>query len=113
MLFLDDERFPIDAFAPMLGKQNSVYLNPEWKIVRNYSQFVRVIVDPEYMTELISFDNDLGAELEGYDCAKFLVDYCLENNLKLPKYLVHSGNTVARENIITLLSRFEKFQNEL
>jgi len=29
--------------------------------------------------DFISFDHDLGLEETGYDCVKFLVNYCLDN----------------------------------
>lgn len=45
----------------------------------------------------ICFDHDLGEEKTGYDCAKWLVDYCMDNNLKLPLYAIQSANPVGKE----------------
>ncbi len=42
---------------------------------------------------------DYGPEKTGYDCAKWLVDYCADNRLKLPDYVVHSMNVVGRQRI--------------
>lgn len=58
---------------------------------------------------MISFDNDLGiGNGEGYECAKFLVDYCLDNNCYLPEYYVHSSNPVAKEYIEDLFTNFKE-----
>lgn len=50
-------------------------------------------------------------EKTGMDCAKWLVDYCIDNKLKLPKWNVQSANPCGKENIISLLKSFEKHQN--
>ena len=81
------------------------------------------------MPDGISFDHDLGdihyeiksthenwesyyqeaqREMTGYDCAKWLCDYCLENNIELPVYSVHSANTIGRVNIQKYLENFCK-----
>ena len=61
------------------------------------------------LPDLISFDNDLGiGNGEGYDCAKWLVEYCMNNNVHLPEWYVHSTNPVAQENINQLLLNFTK-----
>lgn len=74
-----------------------------------YEEFVKFILD-NGLPDFISYDHDLGEGKTGYDCAKWLVEYCLENNLSLPEYAVHSQNPVGKENILTLLSNFEKFR---
>lgn len=111
-LFLDDIRKPLglifDDGIP-------------WVIVRNYNQFV------EYVTKkglpiLVTFDHDLAnehyvsddvstyKEKTGMDCAKWLVEYCMKNNVKLPPWRVHSMNPIGKENIISLLKSFERHQ---
>lgn len=122
-LFLDDERFP---------KQVSwIDLPPvEWQIVRNYNEFVETIKQ-QGVPNHVSFDNDLAdehygkvlyedrdgdfkkinasfKERTGYDCAKFLVNYCQENNVKFPYYTVHSMNPVGKENIIALIENYKR-----
>lgn len=42
---------------------------------------------------------DYGAEKTGFDCAKWLVQYCIDNKLKFPEYEVHSMNPVGAERI--------------
>lgn len=54
---------------------------------------------------LLSYDND---EKTGYDCAKWLVEYCLDNNLMIPLYSIQSMNSVGKKNIDDLLKNFIK-----
>jgi len=75
--------------------------------VRSFEEFVSYITEnglPDY----ISFDHDLGEGKSGYDCAKWLVEYCLDHELDMPEFNVHSQNPVGRENIEGLLGGFEK-----
>lgn len=60
----------------------------------------------------ICFDHDLGLHNgDGYQCAKFLVDYCMDNNKDIPPYNIQSANPVGSENIDKLLKSFIKFRN--
>ena len=124
-LFLDDIRQVRDC--------NSWIELPlvSWIIVRSYKEFT------DYITKnglplRISYDHDLGddsygvnweeaerdgnytklnaslKEKSGYDCAKWLVNYCLDNNLEIPEYYVHSLNPVGKLNIESLLENFKK-----
>ena len=63
-LFLDDLRPTPEDFQ-------RVYTYDE------FLAFVTLHGIPAY----ISFDHDLGPGKTGYDCAKFLVDYCLANDI--------------------------------
>lgn len=76
---------------------------------RNYDDFIGFLMK-NGLPSLISFDHDLGEGKTGFDCAKFLVDYCLDKGLKLSAWKVHSQNPVGKENIEKLLEGFEKFQ---
>jgi len=60
--------------------------------------------------EYVSFDHDLGEELTGYDCAKFLVSLDMERNILAPNFIynVHSANPVGRDNIINYLDSYLK-----
>lgn len=44
----------------------------------------------------------------GYDCAKFLIEYCMKHELDLPPYAIQSANTVGKENIDMLLKNYIK-----
>src|SRR5690554_3429129 len=79
--------------------------------VRSYSEFVNFI-EQNGLPDFISFDHDLGLEESGFDCAKWLVNYCLDYQRKLPEFVVHSKNPVGKENIESLLNHFKKTQND-
>jgi hypothetical protein len=99
-LFLDDVRYP--------GEVTWVkFENGPYEIVRSYEQFVEHITTnglPDY----VCFDHDLNDihyggnysdERTGYHAAVWLVEYCHENKLEFPNYVVHSMNPVGKENI--------------
>jgi len=77
--------------------------------VYSYEEFVAYL-ERKGLPDFISFDHDLGEDLSGYDCAKYLVAYCLEHQRSLPDYQVHSQNPVGRENIERLLENFKSFE---
>ncbi|SIS48055.1 hypothetical protein SAMN05421639_106165 [Chryseobacterium shigense] len=116
LLFLDDIRYPIEAFH--YTKQD-IFLRKDWHIVRNYEQFVNRIME-KGLPEFISFDHDLAdvhylkpnadeyTEKTGYYCAKWLVEYCMDNYLGLPKFYCHSMNPVGKKNILSLLENFKQ-----
>lgn len=125
-LFLDDVRFPIQVFRTTT--------NMEWKVVRSYDEFVKII-EEQGLPFMISFDHDLAdehyrqsmydkdkhytkyyndgtfKEKTGYHAAQWLVTYCLDKNIDLPKWNVHSMNPIGKENITGLLTSYEKFRN--
>lgn len=103
-----------------------------WFVVRNYNQFIEWI-KVNGLPDVVSFDHDLAdehyndylsdenfgkkddeiklnydkyQEKTGYDCAKWLVQYCLENKLDLPIYYIHTCNGVGRINIQKTLENF-------
>lgn len=77
--------------------------------LKNYNEF-KDFISTHGLPNFISFDQDLGLGKTGYDGAKFLVEYCLDNNLELPDYKVHSQNPVGKENIEKLLENIKKNQ---
>ena len=82
-----------------------------WIVARSYKEFVDSISN-HGLPEEISFDHDLGENSEtGYDCAKWLCDYCWTNGLPIPTWNVHSANPVGRDNIVAILQNFEKKLN--
>ena len=122
-LFLDDERLPKHVTWVSL---------PEgpWVIVRNYNEFVDYI-DGNGVPSFVSFDHDLSLEhyphtisgklylpkdisydiyneKTGYDCAKWLVDHCIQNKLNFSEYQVHSMNPIGKENIIKYIESYKR-----
>lgn len=91
-LFLDDLRVVPNGFSG----------------VKSYLEFTDFILK-NGLPEFISFDHDLGEEKTGYDCAKWLVEYCMNNKFPLPEFFVHSQNPVGKENIQRLLDNFNKY----
>jgi hypothetical protein len=107
LLWLDDIRNPFVAnwimqFAPKFCDNEEGIV---W--VKNYDEFIKWI-NSNGLPDMIAFDHDLGEGKSGYDCAKFLVDYCIDNQLKLPNWVVQSANPVGRENINALLFNYKK-----
>ena len=92
-LFLDDIRVPSAAF---LYTKNSYYIMEDWEVVRSYDEFVALVKD-KGLPEIVSFDHDLAdahydpstwtanfvyKEKTGMDCVKWMVEYCMDNQLK-------------------------------
>ena len=77
--------------------------------VYSYEEFVAYL-ERKGLPDFISFDHDLGEDFSGYDCAKYLVEYCLAHQLPLLDYQVHSQNPVGKENIERLLENFRNFE---
>lgn len=121
-LFLDDLRKPSEAFD---YTKDSRFNLLKWKKVRNYEEFVSIITEKyldDQFPELVAFDHDLGTEhyisdddidyssfieKTGYDCAKWLIDFCIDKELKFPQYIVHSMNPVGKLNIINLIQNYQ------
>jgi len=105
LIWLDDMRDPTDArmdwlaYSP-IGKEVEVI----W--LKNYSQFKNWILK-NGMPDGICFDHDLGEDTpSGYECAKWLVNYCLDNNVAPPVWSSQSANPVGKANINRLLRNF-------
>lgn len=133
LLWLDDYRNPFDTktdwmiFSP-IGRDVEIH----W--VKNYQEFVDWIIEND-LPDGICFDHDLAEEhyrpsmynpdghysgyytdgtfLEktGYDCAKWLVDFCLDRKTQLPSYNIQSANPCGIENINGLLKNYIVFFN--
>lgn len=121
LLWLDDIRDPTQPIwnnwiATHVG--NPLELDIYWLI--NYDQFTEFI-ESTGIPDIICFDHDLAdehydytvndnshGELTGYECAKWLVDFCIDNACQLPEYHIQSSNTVGSLNIRTYLENYKK-----
>ena len=113
LLWLDDVRDPFNhdinwlIFSP-IGRNVDIH----W--VKSYSEFTSWILN-NGLPDGICFDHDLGDESDnektGLDCAKFLINICIDQKLSLPLYSSQSANPVGRDNILKLLDNFKKLQN--
>lgn len=121
-LFLDDVRNVKDVVTYMhlrIGDKNPIYLEDNWLIAKCYEDFVDIIQE-KGIPEFVSYDHDLALdhyidgdmgfvgegykEKTGYDCAKWLVEYCKSKGIKHPSYAVHSMNPVGTQNIKNYLN---------
>jgi hypothetical protein len=102
-----------------IGAKNPVYLDNDWVIVRNYHDFCETIKE-NGLPSVVSFDHDLAeihydpktwtegfeyTEETGDDCARWLIEYCKDNDEDLPVCFVHSMNPVGTENIKRTLNK--------
>jgi hypothetical protein len=128
LLWLHDLRNPfegkwIEEFAPEYLNSGSII----W--VLNYEEFIEWI-RKNGLPQKICFDHDLGEDVaiklvskginkkkarevkklakSGYDCAKWLVDYCIDYDLQIPDWNIQSANPVGKENINGLLINAKK-----
>lgn len=117
ILWLDDMRDPNKYFDKNAGNSNTFQrnkayydnlrqqynLNFVW--VKNIEEFISYIMK-NGVPEFVSFDHDLGKGLpKGLDCAKWLIDYCNNNGVKMPRFFVHSANPNGQREINGLLQQ--------
>ena len=106
VIFLDDYRKPEQCFDTSQCIVFCAVTFDEFVDVlnRTYHEYKRV--------DEIWFDHDLGENAgTGYDCAKYLVEFCIEHNMDLPDYYIHSNNPAGKLNIDSYLKSFLKSQN--
>ena len=94
-LFLDDERFPVED-------------GELWIVVRSYKELLKCIITYG-MPTFISFDHDLGEGKDGYDCAKWLVNICMDCDVDIPDFYVHSQNPIGVASINGYLNSVKNF----
>lgn len=123
LLYLDDIRNPFFELSKDVQEKYRIVL------VRNYKEFYKYIVSNE-IPYIISFDHDLAPEhytpeyfwsdyeaskkyqefrkvdykeQTGEGCAKFILKYCNDNDIFIPKTFVHSANPVGADWIKEVL----------
>lgn len=81
--------------------------------VRDYDSFVELVwgFSDKIGQCKVYFDHDLGTGKSGYDCAKFLIKWCLENGYDVPDYSIQSANPVGRKNIESVFATYEKIKD--
>ena len=120
LLWLDDFRDPFKGNWLELYAPEYVYTTGINLLTKSYSTTVVWVKHYYYFTEwitvnglpdMICFDHDLGdSTITGYDCAKWLINYCISTDKPLPKWNIQSANPVGKENIRRALLNFEKHQ---
>ena len=103
VLFLDDMR---DIRDYVDCRSTNAYQ------ARNYNSFIcfaEALFENYGKIDEVWFDLDLGDESKsGYDCAKWLIDYCIKNNFNPPTYKIQSANPVGRANIDSIFKTYYK-----
>ncbi len=130
LLWLDDIRNPREEI--WCNWIIEAGLNPgDYNIVwvKSYAEFTKWI-STNGLPAVICFDHDLGEDvakgrvskgmskrqarilkresLSGFDCAKWLIEFCLDNLINAPEFKIQSANPVGAENIKGLIENFRK-----
>lgn len=114
LVWIDDIRDPYEPIWQNWIKKNFGTNNFDITWIKSYKEFVK-FVDKNGLPSNVSFDHDLGDiedpnnEKTGYDCAKYIVDYCMDNDRDIPNYRIQSDNGPGRENIDKYLQNYHKF----
>ncbi len=111
LLWLDDCRDPFDGKNDWL-RYSPIGRNVDVIWLQTVDEFF-CYIDNYGLPDAVCFDHDLGEdsydERNGYDCAKYMVDYCLNHSLDIPPYSIQSSNPVGKENIRKLLENYHKY----
>ena len=110
LIWLDDMRDPSTRY------ENTIYTYSEYftcsgmgcpiiKWIKDYDSFVKEIEENGLPFE-IAFDHDLGEGKSGFDCAKWLVEYCMDHNVEPPICVSQSSNPIGKDNILNLIANF-------
>ena len=99
VLWLDDLRDP-KCFLKEYDSYDVVW-------IKDYRSFVEYIGNGQ-LPDVVDFDHDLGEGESGYDCVKFLVNWCIDHGAGLPEIEIHTSNPVGRDNIKSIVDSFRK-----
>lgn len=105
-LWLDDLRAPGDFAFPL----NDTY----W--AKTYDQAIQFLELPGFRPAyIISLDNDLGEEKEGYDILKYMAELSFNgaDNIWPRELRVHSANSVALANMRATIDRYGPYPRSL
>lgn len=114
-LFLDDTRKAIACAEYMKPRTSLAHLySEEWDVVKDYNEFVAWITT-NGLPDIVSFGDIYESQSDNreFQCAVFLMEYCLMNGKSLPPFLVHSFNPVGSKKITDLLTHFNNIQSQL
>lgn len=100
--WVDDTRNPEDYFTP---DELDYYYNVFW--LKDFDMF-KFYIEHLDMPDIVYLDHDLGEGKNGYDCVKFLVEFCDENSLDLPVVKTQSANPVGVKNILSYVESYRK-----
>lgn len=103
-----------------MTEKYNVYLDdcretPEEFQVRayTYKDIIQILVKMEGYIGILSLDNDLGEEHEGYDVMKWIEKEYYINDYKLPdKIIVHSMNPIAKKRMEMVIDKLYGDNND-
>jgi|SRR3989338_1686264 len=84
-----------------------------WVGARSATEFIKIILSNHNDIEAISFDNDLGAGMEGWEILKWISEQFPELFRPEIDIEIHSANSSARENMEGKLIFYREHWNEL
>ena len=97
-LWLDDIRDPKDY-----GKSEAIWV----KTAQEAMAILR-----EGKVTFISFDHDLGTELDGHDVATEIEQLVHDGKIAMPGWAVHSANPVGEAEITAAMKSAERFSRK-
>ena len=101
-LWLDDNRDPSD---PIYQQKFGAHGNEIW--AKTVPEAITILEQGNVIS--ISFDNDLGEKLEGYDLAKWIEEKAHDNQIKPLQWKIHSANPEGKRYIEVAMNQAEKF----
>lgn len=130
-LILDDVRDAIQV-AHCVNNPN-MYINADWDIVKSYDEFVEYILK-NGLPNIISYDHDLAdehyangashvdeqgkhfsgfnynkvTEKTGYHAVLWMIEHCIENEVKMPESYAHSMNPYGRMKIQSAIDQYNR-----
>lgn len=110
VLWLDDVRDPFDPKLDWVKKVTHLEGTIQITWAKNVAEFKKCV--EQEMPNIICFDHDLGDEESGMDAAKWLVEYCLNNDIEIPVVYSQSSNPVGRENILSYVRQARSIYHE-
>jgi len=93
-LWLDDIRNP----------QNNT---GEWVICRSSVEAIKFVAENELPFQM-SLDHDLGENDTAMIFVHWLIEHCIDLDVDLPYYCVHSANPVGVVNLMSLMDAYQK-----
>lgn len=93
--------------SPIIWKEELNVHNSKIIFVSNYNSFCNYI-KINGLPKAINFKYTLESSKNGYDCALWLVNYCIDYNLRVPIWAINSSHP-DKDKINKLLLNYNKF----
>lgn len=115
-IYLDDTRIPESDHVTHFDATGSAHTY-EWEIVRGPAP-MRDVIRERGLPRVMSFDHDLGADEDGKDCARWVIEYARQHfedpsNVLNMDVRIHSRNPKAEGRIRSEFQSFRRIQDRL